>query len=111
MTVLRALRLEPLPAIAHKIAEPVRVLVPGVLDEGRKTRGHRFRQSGFARGRQRARQQEGTGVVVDAVAMSAVGDRVDSVLEQTGAIAHRQKMTGLQFGQGVTAAPQVIEPD
>ena len=93
VTVLRARVFQPSAVVAHEIAEPTRVWVPGVLDEGRKACGERLGQLRFARARKRAREQQGASVVVDTVAVGAVRHGMDGVLEHARAVAEREEMT------------------
>src|SRR4029078_6489209 len=71
MAVFRAGLLQPLPVIAHEIPEPMRVRVPRVLNECCKRRRAYFRQQlHVSRLCKRAREQQGTSVVIDTIAMS-----------------------------------------
>ena len=66
-----------------------------MLHEGGKAGRQDFRQALFAGIVEGAGQQQRAGVVVDAIAVRAIGHRMDGVLEQAGIVAHRQEMTDL----------------
>ena len=71
----------------HEIAETPRLGIPGILDEGRIDRhplvARLFGQIGHA-----ADEHQRPGIVVDAIAMAAIGHRIDRMLEHAGRIAH-----------------------
>ena len=93
MTVFRARLFQPSAIVAHEVAETPGVRIPGVLNERREMRrvdfGQPFRFTGF---RKRAREQQGTGIVVDTVAVRAVCHRMNRVLEQSRIVTQRQEM-------------------
>ena len=66
-----------------------------MLHESCKAGGQNFRQALLARIVEGAGQQQRAGVVVDAIAVRAIGHRMHSVLEYTGIVAHRQEMADL----------------
>ncbi len=63
--------------------------------------GQPFRFTGFCKG---AREQQGTGIVVDTVAVRPVGHRMNRVLEQPRLVTQRQEMPILI--SGITVALQ-----
>src|ERR1700722_20430980 len=95
MTILRAFVLEPIATEAHEVAKPPQIGVPGMLDKGGEPRRQGLGQALRARRAERASQQQRAGVVVDAIAVQPVGNRMDRMLEQSGVVAHRQKMIDL----------------
>ena len=51
----------------------------------------------FARRVERARHQQGAGVVVDTIAVQTIGHRMDGMLEQAGVIAHELEVIELHL--------------
>ena len=106
LAVLRALGFEPAPVIAHEIAEPLRVGIEGVLHEARV--GFRqpvqlgplqFQFLQQHRGDQRA------GIVVGAIAVMKIGQRVDRVLIDAGGIGHPRQVIEAQGREAPAALP------
>ena len=89
-----------------------------MLYESCKAGRQNFRQALFAGVIEGAGQQQRTGVVIDAIAVRAIGHRVHGVLEQAGIIAHRQEMIylhvwhggALKFRQRPVGARDNLEP-
>ena len=84
VAVLRPARFQPLPVIAHEIAEAAQVGVPAMLDEG----GIGLCQLCGLLVVAPDRHHQRAGIVVDAIAMVAVGDRINRVLQHADAIGH-----------------------
>ncbi len=95
VAVFGALVFKPGPVEAHEVAKALGVGIPGVLHEGGKAGRQDFGQTFFAGIVEGTGQQQGAGVVIDAIAVRAIGHRMHGVLEQAGVVAHRQKMAEL----------------
>src|SRR5476651_1113180 len=95
MTVFRTCRFQPSALITHEVSEPTAFRVPRVLNECGKASDGRRRQMRFARPRKYACQHQGAGIVVDAIAVSAIRHRMYGVLQHTGAVAKRKEMFNL----------------
>ena len=63
-----------------------------MLHKGGKAGRQNFREGVFAGFIERAGQQQCACIVIDAIAVRAVGHRMHGVLEQAGVVAHRQEM-------------------
>ena len=88
----------------QKVAEPAALLVPGVLDESRV--GDRQRSAlGVQRPGQAMHQDQGAGVVVHAIAVAAVGQTEQAVLQYPAAVgqAKHRRQAGRQ-ARGVGGA-------
>src|SRR5206468_3435523 len=72
MTVFGSLLFEPAAVVAHEISEPAGVRIPRMLDECGKACSDRLGQLRFAGIRKGAGKQEGTGVIINTVAMGAI---------------------------------------
>ena len=81
-----------------------------MLDERGKPCCHRLGQTRTARSTKRAREQQRARVVVDAIAMRTVGYRMNSMLQQSCAVAHGEQMIGFQRRNDMTCRPDTI-PD
>ena len=68
-----------------------------MLDEGGKPRRHGLGQALLAGVAEGTGEEQRTGVVVDAVAMRAIGHGMDGVLKQAGIVAHAMEVLGSQF--------------
>ncbi len=99
VAVFGALWLQPDSAVAHEIPKPLRVGVPGMLNKRREPRRQDFRQLRFAGVVQRAGQQQRARIVVDAIAVRAVGHRVNGMLQKPRVVAHREKMRCAHIGK------------
>ncbi len=85
IAVVRSAILQPAPIISHEIPKAVHVLVPAMLDEGRVAM---LKQPRFGIAATKDGHHQRPGIVVDAIAMVAVGDRIDRVLHDSDGIAH-----------------------
>ena len=103
VTVFRAFVFEPAAIEAHEIAEPPCVGVPGMLHERGEASRQYFGQTPLTMIIERAGQQQSARVVIDAVAMVAIGHRMNRVLQQSGIVAHGQKMVDPHFGRHVVS--------
>src|SRR5436190_4803378 len=74
-----------------------------MLDKGSQSRCQYFRQTLLAGAIERTRQQQHSRVVINAIAVSAIGYRVDRMLEQPGVVAHRQKVIDPHLRNSLTA--------
>ncbi len=63
-----------------------------MLNESCETDAQSFGHGLFARRVERAGHQQGASVVVDAIAVQAIGHGMDCMLEQSGVIAHELEM-------------------
>ena len=95
VTVFGATVFKPGPVEAHEVAKPPGVGIPGMLHERRKAGRQDFRQGLFARIVEGAGQQQRTSIVVDAIAVRTIGNRLHRMLKQAGIVAHRQEMADL----------------
>ena len=99
MAILRPLLLEPAPIERHEVAEAPAVAVEGVLHERGIGRRHRLRQPIGLVEVERARQQQASRIVVDAIAMRPVGYRMDGMLVKPGIVGHHPEVSQLQGRQ------------
>ena len=95
MAVLRALVFEPNAVEAHEIAKPSGVGIPRMLHKGGEAGRQNVRKRTLASFIERAGQQQRACIVIDAIAVRAVGYRMHGVLKQSGIVAHRQEMRQL----------------
>src|SRR6202000_1848102 len=95
--ILRSLVLHPAAVEAHEIAKSLYIRIPGMLNEGGKSRRQSFRQPLFARIVERTGHKQRAGVVVDAIAVGAVRYAMNGMLKQSCVVAHRQEMAELHF--------------
>ena len=104
VAVLRAAIFQPAAIEAHEVAKPPGIRVPGVLHERREPGRQGLGQVLLAGTVERTGQQQRPGIVVDAIAVNAIGHGMDRMLEQPGIVAHRQEIVGPHFGGAWNAA-------
>src|SRR5882724_5008812 len=71
-----------------------------MLDKCRKARRERLGQLGFTRILKCAREQQGPSIIIYTVAMGAVRDRIDCVLEHSCTVAEREEMADPHLRKG-----------
>ena|SRR3970040_1514181 len=103
MTILRALGLKPVSVETHEVAKPLRIGIPGILDEGSQPARQCFGQTLLTWCVERTRQEQGAGIVIDTITVGAIGHRMDCMLEKAGVVTHRQKVSDLHFGRRLAA--------
>src|SRR5579859_5566970 len=99
MTVFRATLFLPDTAKAHEVPEPAGRRIPGVLDIGSYTRCQWIKKGFLAGCIESAGQQKRPRIIIDAIAVRAVRNGMDCVLEKSGIVTHRQKMTNFHIGR------------
>src|SRR5690349_13810471 len=92
MAVLRADLFEPTPVEPHEIAKSLSISIPRMLDESCEADAERFGHPVFAGHAERAGQQQGASIVVDAIAVQTIRHAMDGMLEQPRVVAHELQM-------------------
>src|SRR5579859_7158198 len=95
MAVLGTTIFKPGSIEAHEIAKSPGVGIPRMLDERGKSGRQYLGQTFFAGIVESAGKQQGSRIVIDAIAVRPIRYRMHRVLEQTRIVAHGQEMAQL----------------